>query len=200
MDRIQAAELVNFLHGRIESTAANPVPSISWTTVTTQQLRQAWRAVPVTIDALPPEEIENDLLSLVRAVSLLNHALPHLTRASLTALDTWLTDVDQLGKSTRLGLAYPNAEGVADATDLFISLQQFSLEVQQGAEHLTKRLINGLQWLGFYDQMQSSLGEIKYLIPKVALGKDFRQQMITASEVLMTAQERFLGALQGVGY
>jgi hypothetical protein len=39
--------------------------------------------------------------------------------------------------------------------------------------------------------MQASLGEIKYLIPKLALGKDFRTQMITASETLMTAQERF---------
>jgi hypothetical protein len=135
MDRIQAAELVNFLHGRIQSTAADPVPSISWATVTTPQLRQAWRAVPVTIEAFPAEEIENDLLSLVRAVSLLNHALPHLTRASLTALDTWLTDVDQVGKSNRLGLAYPNDEGIGDATDVFISLQEFGSSARGRASH-----------------------------------------------------------------
>ena len=147
MDRVQTANLVTFLHGRIESTVALPIPSIGWTAIPTAQLRQAWRAVPIAINALQAEEVENDLIGLVKAVALLNHGLPHLTRASLTAMDGWLTHVNQNGISHRLGLAYPNTEGLGDTTDVFMSLQQFCLEIQDGAEHLTERLINGLQWL-----------------------------------------------------
>jgi hypothetical protein len=96
----------------------------------------------MAIDALQAEEIESDLIGLVKAVALLNHGLPHLTRASLTVMDGWLTHVNQNGISNRLGLSYPNTEGLGDTTDVFMSLQQFSLEIQDGAEHLTKRLIN----------------------------------------------------------
>jgi hypothetical protein len=57
MDRIHTSNLTQFLHGRIESTNVLPIPSISWIDIPTQQLRQAWRAVPVTIESLPVEEL-----------------------------------------------------------------------------------------------------------------------------------------------
>jgi hypothetical protein len=135
MDRLQTANLTTFLHGRIESTVAIPIPSIGWTEVPTAQLRQAWRAVPLDIEAHPVDEVENSLTGLIKTVALFNHSLPHLTIASLTAIDGWLTHVNQSGVSHRLGLAYPNTEGVADATDMFMSLQEFTKEVQDGAEH-----------------------------------------------------------------
>ena len=106
--------------------------------------------MPLEIEALPVDEVENSLTGLIKTVALFNHGLPHLTRASLTAIDGWLTHVNQNGVSHRLGLAYPNTEGVAEATNIFMSLQEFTKEVQDGAIHLTKSLKrsnNGHEWL-----------------------------------------------------
>ena len=91
MNRQQVSNFMQFLHNRIESTNVLPIPSISWVDVPTQQLRQAWRALPVIeIESLPPEELENNVSGLLKVVSVFNHRLPHLTRAALTEIDTWL--------------------------------------------------------------------------------------------------------------
>ena len=79
MDRLQTSNLINFLHGRIESTVAIPVPSIGLADIPTAQLRQAWRGVPLEIEALPVKEVENSLTGLIKTVALFNHGLPHLT-------------------------------------------------------------------------------------------------------------------------
>ena len=114
MDRVQTSNLTEFLHGRIESTAVLPIPTVGWTEIPTAQLRQAWRGIQVAIEALPVEEIENSVTGLLKTVAIFNHGLPHLTQTSLTAIDTWLNHGNQIGVSNRLGIAYPNQEDVAD--------------------------------------------------------------------------------------
>ena len=76
-----------------------------------------------------------------------------------------------------------------------MSLQSFASEVESGTTYLVNRLLDAKVWLAHYDQMQASLGQTKYLLPKVQLGKDQKKDMIAALDELPGT---FLGCVQDV--
>ena len=67
------------------------------------------------------------------AFDLVLNKAPVLTRVFLNTIDTYLTHHARLAKTTRLTTAYPNTEGIAGASDAYVSLLEFMRACRSGA-------------------------------------------------------------------
>ena len=122
---------LHWVYDKIEATAQDSEPRIRWLTEDPVVLQANW---PVDLREVPPGELSNSLTSMVKVLGYILNRTPVLTRVSLNLFDTYLTHQDRLAKTTRICTAFPNTEGILQASDAYISLMECMRAIFCGAE------------------------------------------------------------------
>ena len=146
----QYQDALQWVYDKLETTLAAPVPSLRWVTDDPVVLQQNW---PGGIDELPIGELTNSLECLVTVFDLILNKAPVLTRVFLNTVETYLTHHARLGKTTRLTNAYPNTEGLAGASDAYVSLLEFMRACRSGAQLILYKHVSGVGWMAKWDRL-----------------------------------------------
>ena len=137
---------------------------------------------------MPIGELTNSLECLVTVFDLILNKAPVLTRLFLNTVDTYLTHHDRLAKTTRLTNAYPNTEGLAGASDAYVSLLEFMRACRSGAQLILYRHVSGVGWMTKWDSLKEQLHVCQSTIPKVVLDSAQRDILLKEGKELVTLQ------------
>ena len=158
---------LHWIYDKIEATAHLPEPQIRWLAEDPVVLQANW---PADIREVPAGELQNSLASMVKVLGHILNRAPVLTRVSLNLFDTYLTDPARLGKTTRICNAFPNTEGIQQASDAYISLIDCIRAVYNGADLLLYKRATGMGWLSKWDKLEQQLHICQSTIPVEEFG------------------------------
>ena len=176
---------LHWIYDKIEATAHLPEPQIRWLAEDPVVLQANW---PADIREVPAGELQNSLASMVKVLGHILNRAPVLTRMSLNLFDTFLTDPARLGKTTRICNAFPNTEGIQQASDAYISLIDCIRAVYNGADLLLYKHATGVAWLSKWDKLKQQLHTCQCTIPKVTLDARDRESLVDEGKELVALQ------------
>ena len=176
---------LHWIYDKIEATANSPEPTIRWLAEDPVVLQAGW---PIDLREVPVGELSNNLASMVKVLGYVLNRAPVLTRVSLNLFDTYLTHQDRLAKTTRICNAFPNTEGILQASDAYISLLECIRAVYSGAELILYKHTTGLAWLSKWDRLKQQLHTCQSTIPKVTLDAKDRESLVNEGKELVALQ------------